>query len=89
MALNQQKVEELLGLFKQRYPHWTSFSEPVDPDFQKDEIDYKQRLVVKVANQLAESDLKQLINANDYDALGDFRQKRHRLKGCDENIPFG
>lgn len=60
MAINQQKIEELIGLFKQRYPNWISFSDPVDPDFQKDEIDYKQRLVAKAISQLAKLDLYQL-----------------------------
>jgi 5-methylcytosine-specific restriction enzyme B len=69
MALNHQKFKELLGLFKQRYPNWISFSDPPDSDFQKDEIDYKQRLVLTAANQLAKPDMAELIDAEDYDAL--------------------
>ena len=69
MALNQQKVEELVALFKQQYPNWTSFADPIDPDFQKDEIDYKQNLIAKVKSQLAEPELRQLIDAANYDSL--------------------
>lgn len=69
MALNQQKVEELLALFRQQYPNWQSFSDPIDPDFQRNEIDYKQNLIAKAKNQLAEPELRQLIDKLDYDGL--------------------
>jgi 5-methylcytosine-specific restriction protein B len=69
MAINQQKIEELVGLFRQQYPNWISFSDPIDPDFQKDEIDYKQRLVAKATSQLAKPTLHQLTNARDHDGL--------------------
>ncbi|MBD1858006.1 MULTISPECIES: AAA family ATPase [Leptolyngbya] len=69
MTLNQQKIDELLNLFKQQYPNWLSFSDPIDASFQKDEVDYKQKLIVKAKTQLSELRLRQQIDSENYDGL--------------------
>jgi 5-methylcytosine-specific restriction protein B len=69
MVLSLQKVDELLNLFKQQYPDWKSFSNPIDICFQEDEIDYKQKLIAKAKSQLAEPELRELIQSEDYDTF--------------------
>jgi 5-methylcytosine-specific restriction protein B len=71
MALNQATIDKLVSLVRHLYPNWTSFSNPVDPAFQKDEIDYKQVLVAKAQDLLSEASLKQLVQDGDFDGFID------------------
>lgn len=64
MNLSQQKIEEIVALVRRRFPDWAGFS---DPDFEADEIDYKQATIAKARDLLSEVELQRLISEGRFD----------------------
>ena len=79
MALSNEKIEEIVSLMQKRFPNWSGFS---DPEFVKDEVEYKQGTITKARELLLEADLKQLINASGFD---DFIERLRKI-GNDNNL---
>lgn len=66
MTLDRNKVQEILALVRQCFPHWSGFS---DPRFVGQETEYKQRSIRKAGEQLSKAELDRVIAAGDYDTV--------------------
>ena len=62
MALDQQKIDQILNFVKGRYPDWKDFS---DASFTADEITYKNEASESAKKTLAKDVLQTYIDAND------------------------
>lgn len=60
------KLTELIRLVQQRYPDWQGFD---DPQFNADEIEYKQATISKAASLISQSALDQLLANEAYDQI--------------------
>jgi energy-coupling factor transporter ATP-binding protein EcfA2 len=65
-AISGDKIDRLLHLVRKRYPNWQGFS---DPDFVKDEIDYKQATALKSRELLGKAEVEALIDDKNFDEL--------------------
>ena len=68
VSLEPEKVSELIALVRQSYPNWSGFA---DPDFVKDEVDYKQATISKARGLLSETELRRLIDTREFDEIID------------------
>lgn len=81
MAIEQQNIEDMLTLIRKQYPDWDGFSHP---NFVKDEIEYKQATISKARDLLNETELKRLIDENQFNEFIDRLDKI----GKDNNLLF-
>lgn len=64
MALNQQKVQDLISLVKIKFPEWDGFDHE---EFKKEEIYYKKDTINKAAELINKKELSALIQIKEYD----------------------
>lgn len=64
MAIDQNKINELLSLCKKKFPDWDDFSHP---GFTKEEVDYKRDSIKKAKELISKEALYQLIKENNFD----------------------
>ena len=57
--LTADQIQYLVDLVNQKFPGWKGFA---DPEFEKEEVTYKQVAVQKAKELLNETDLKYLIS---------------------------
>ena len=68
LSLTTDQVKNLVDLVQQKFPGWKGFS---DPEFEKEEVDYKQVAVQKAKELLNENDLNNLVQQEKYEEFKD------------------
>jgi len=63
LKLDESKIPEILRLVRKKYAGWNSFD---NPQFRKDETDYKRQAAQKAQTLLSKSALTELLAAADY-----------------------
>ena len=79
MTLDHGKIDEMIALVRRRFPNWSNFS---DPDFAKDEVDYKQATVAKAAELIGEAEFRRVLDAEAFDDI----VERLDMLGKDNNL---
>ena len=79
MSLEKSKVEELVTLVKKRFPNWAGFS---DPEFEHDEVEYKQQTIEKAKELLSQKELYRLMTDENYEEV----MERISKIGKDNNL---
>ncbi|MFC2165390.1 AAA family ATPase [Acidobacteriota bacterium] len=64
MAINQEKTNELLDLFRRKFPSFESFK---DPEFIEEEVKYKEKTIRKAYELINQEALSLLIEEENYD----------------------
>ena len=81
MILETTQIKRLLHLVRSKFPDWDSFSHPL---FMKEEVNYKQATVRKATAFLNETELRQLLENEDYDTF----IERIEAIGTDNNLLY-
>lgn len=68
MAIADDKIQEALAVLRKHYPNWSGFT---DPDFAKEEVDYKQATIAKARELLNKEALEALVDQARFDKFID------------------
>jgi 5-methylcytosine-specific restriction protein B len=66
MPINKTKIDEIISLIRSEYPNWSTF---LHPQFEEDEIKYKQAAVLKAHELLSEQDLRRLQKEDNFEEI--------------------